>query len=96
MAGDSPVVSLRQEERREQEAPNINSDVLLVLCRLGSTDIEVVGGNRQGREGGGVETKNGATLPPSKVARAPPKYLLKDMNRWCVVVLSRWRPEKDM
>ena len=36
------LVGWLESLRQEQEAPNIDSDVLLVLCRLVSLDIEVV------------------------------------------------------
>ena len=53
--------------RQEQEAPNIDSDVLLVLCRLVSLDIEVVVVGI----GGGWILENGGVALPSKRALAP-------------------------
>ena len=52
--------------RQEQEAPNIDSDVLLVLCRLVSLDIEVVVVGI----GGGWILENGRVALPSKRALA--------------------------
>ena len=65
--GASWLVGWLVGRRQEQEAPNIDSDVLLVLCRLVSLDIEVVVVGI----GGGRILENGGVALPSKTALAP-------------------------